>query len=970
MLSIGAMGHGQGTYYVGLAQEDYYLGGGEPPGQWVGQGSARLGLTGSDGSGHNVSGQVATQAEREQFLKLFAGCDTEGRPLVQNAGDPRRQPGWDLTFSAPKSVSTLWAVADESTRHDLQKAHFAALKEALAYLEEGATTRRGHNGLIKEPAHLVIATFEHGTSRAQDPQLHTHCLVLNIGVRPDGTTGALESQHFYRSKMATGALYRAELARQLQGLGFRIEREKNTFEIAGVPTGLREEFSKRRAEIEARLETSGKDTARAAAVAALATRSVKEHRARGELFGEWQKVGRGYNFTNQQVQELKQFAPMREKVLDEKTSLVPVELAEALRLAVETISRDKSHFGERELMRAVAEEAPGRSLSAAQLRAGVQAELQKPEFIRVGEQKGEARYTTQELWNLEKTLLADAAHLSQTRQHPVEQRHYLYGILKAERRAAAQANTQLDAPANQKEAHHGKSLRAKSPSTTPPMTPVLSDEQRAALAYLTKDSGDFGLVSGIAGSGKTFLLEAARESWEAQGYKVIGACVAAKAAQGLEEGAGIKSTTVARLGWEWERGFDRLEVSEQWARKVEWLHATWQIDSRTRRELLAPLEVSNSKLGNAWQYATWQVSKSQKELLDKQIERRERFELDQNTVLVIDEAGMLGTKGMATLLAQARKSGAKIVGIGEERQLPAVEVGGPFGSLLNRQRTPHQSAPHQSAPQLSQIIRQKEAWQREAVKNLAEGNAERALRAYQERGCVTIADTREAAQKALIEKWASAGVKAPEKHVIFAGTRAEVQALNRRAQAARQRAGKLGFRAVRVAGETIYEKDRVLFTKNSAVLGVQNGTNGTVKAVDTRQQTLTVKLDNGVETLISLRDYSAVTLGYALTTHKAQGITVQHSYILCGGPMTSRELTYVQASRARSQTEFFSGRILAWNPDTERREDQTISELARQMSQSRQKDLAHDVGLLVSASVAAEKPQPKMQPEQRLTPTL
>src|SRR5687768_6923140 len=102
MLSIGAMTSGQGNYYADLAREDYYLEGGEPPGQWIGQGAHALGLAG--------------QVEREQFLKLFDGFDIHGQPLVQNAGQHdghlERKAGWDLTFSAPKSLSTIWAVCD------------------------------------------------------------------------------------------------------------------------------------------------------------------------------------------------------------------------------------------------------------------------------------------------------------------------------------------------------------------------------------------------------------------------------------------------------------------------------------------------------------------------------------------------------------------------------------------------------------------------------------------------------------------------------------------------------------------------------------------------------------------------------------------------------------------------------------------------------------------------------------------
>ena len=153
-------------------------------------------------------------------------------------------------------------------------------------------TRRGHDGLIKEGAGLVIATFEHGTSRAQDPQLHAHSLVMNLGVREDGTTGAITSKQFYTHKMAAGALFRAELAYGLKTeLGLNLIREKTWFEISGVPEAVLETFSKRREEIERRLKESGFSSTKAAEVAALNTRSGKSHKARAELFVEWQEIG-------------------------------------------------------------------------------------------------------------------------------------------------------------------------------------------------------------------------------------------------------------------------------------------------------------------------------------------------------------------------------------------------------------------------------------------------------------------------------------------------------------------------------------------------------------------------------------------------------------------------------------------------------------------------------------------------------
>jgi conjugative relaxase-like TrwC/TraI family protein len=186
MLSICAMVPGQGRYYLELAREDYYFDGGEPVGRWWGRGSQALGL-----------GDIVDRSALEQ---LFQGFSPEGHPLIQNAGHERHQPGWDLTFSAPKSVGVVWSQGDAKTKRAIQEAHFAAVRAALAYVEDEVTfSRRGKDGKERSPAMLIVATFEHGTSRALDPQPHTHCLLLNVAVRPDGSTGTIVSKPIYGS---------------------------------------------------------------------------------------------------------------------------------------------------------------------------------------------------------------------------------------------------------------------------------------------------------------------------------------------------------------------------------------------------------------------------------------------------------------------------------------------------------------------------------------------------------------------------------------------------------------------------------------------------------------------------------------------------------------------------------------------------------------------------------------------------
>lgn len=876
MLSIGAMGNGQGTYYVGLTSESYYLEGGEPAGKWIGTGVETLDLP--------------STVVRERFLGLFTGVGVNGKMLVQNAGDPKRQPGWDLTFSTPKSVSLAWALSDPAMREAIAEAQFAAVKEAIAFVEEGAITRRGKGGGSKQSASLVVATFEHGTSRAQDPQLHTHALVLNLGIRQDGTTGSLESRSFYRSKMAAGALYRADLSHRLTQLGFSIRRAGTSFEIEGVPSSLLKETSKRRHEIEAALEKRGKSGGRAAAVAALATRSNKEHIARETLFSLWREVAAAHGLDLQAVQALSSRAQKSQPA-------APSQMKEAVQGALERLSSEQSHFSKHDLLRALSEEAQGRGISGALIRDQVVQELEaNAELVFLGESVGEKRYTTRELLDVEKKLLSTVEGMRTGKAFHISDRVVEKAISEVEAQAT-------------------KNARAKD---TKAQAVAMNEEQKRALRHITQGDGSISLVAGMAGTGKTFLLQAAREAWEKSGLQVIGAAVAGKAARGLEEGAGIKSTTLAQLLYE----------PDAWSGKALKHHATQLLRAAQGRE-------------------TYKLS---------------GVTLEREMVVVLDESGMTGTRDMARLVDKVSRAGAKLVLVGDSRQLQPIDVGGPFRAMERLL----------GAARLETIVRQEldqndknPNWRREAVKAFADGEAGKALHAYKERGFLTVTADRDQAKTKLVEAWAPLGKIKPEENLIFASTRQETRDLNRMAQESRERAGKLGLRSIRLGGERIREKDRVLITRNDRLLGISNGDLGTVKRLELITGKMILRLDNGLEVALPYRHFKHIELGYAVTTHKGQGVTVKNSYVLCGGAMTDREMSYVQASRARKDTRFYTEEIKVWNPDLAKREDRTMEELSRQMSQSRAKDLAHSV------LTAEQIPQPDLRPErvQELLPS-
>ncbi len=280
MLSLEKISIRSAAYYVELAHEHYYLQGGEPPGEWHGDGAKALGL----------SGEVAG----ETFRYLFQGFSPDGtRPLVQNAGKKdgyhKRVPGWDLTFSPPKSVSVCWALAPEPMRQQIERVHDEAVRKTLAIVEEHAgITRSGSGGWRRETASLCFALFQHGTSRAQDPQLHTHAVCFNLGLRPNDGWGALKTDQMFELKTAFGTLYRCQLAHLLQKeLSYPVEKSGAFFEIKGVDRDTIEFFSTRRAQIIDYCRKHGGYDTVMAEKAALATRTKKSHVARETLFAAW-----------------------------------------------------------------------------------------------------------------------------------------------------------------------------------------------------------------------------------------------------------------------------------------------------------------------------------------------------------------------------------------------------------------------------------------------------------------------------------------------------------------------------------------------------------------------------------------------------------------------------------------------------------------------------------------------------------
>jgi conjugative relaxase-like TrwC/TraI family protein len=305
MLSIGKLAAGQADYYLDLAQgrvargasvasgvEDYYVGGTEPAGRWLGRLGSELGLSGEVGAA--------------QLRRILDPADAGG---VSSRAARARVPGFDLTFSAAKSVSVVFGVGGAGLQAEIAAAHVIAVHAAVGYLERDALrVRRGHGGRRSLDADgFVGAAFDHRTSRAGDPQLHTHVLVVNRTRGTDGKWSALDGRLLYRHAKTAGFLHqavlRSELRRRLEVK--RTAPARGVSEVQGVPADVMRAFSRRRAEIEAELERRGVAGRAAAQVAALSTRRAKDYRVAPErLMPEWRARAEELGFGREELDAL------------------------------------------------------------------------------------------------------------------------------------------------------------------------------------------------------------------------------------------------------------------------------------------------------------------------------------------------------------------------------------------------------------------------------------------------------------------------------------------------------------------------------------------------------------------------------------------------------------------------------------------------------------------------------------------
>jgi conjugative relaxase-like TrwC/TraI family protein len=507
MLTIGKLGAfpGQLEYYerqVAAGAEDYYAGRGEAPGVWLGAGVEGLGLA------------AGSRVEREGFMALIRGCHPADGSVLRSMTKASTVAAVDLTFSAPKSVSVLFAVAGGDVSEALVQAHERAVASAVSYLErEACRTRRGHGGMERVSGEgFVAAAYRHRLSRAGDPQLHTHVVVANL-TRADGRFTALDAHTLYEHKSAAGALYRAALRAEVRerlpwASWQRVGR--GLFEIDGVPDDVLRHFSQRRAEIEERAaELVGADAARSLSRErmqgiALATRRPKSH---DSIDGEqWRADARArsaeHGFGPSDLAHLRARRPT--------DSVRPSFQAVAARLTgPDGLTATHNTFTRRHVVAELAGEfTDGIRLSA--LERATDRYLEHPSVRPLAStEAGVPGFTTKDLLTCERAIL-DGAHRRRGCGTAVAPDHVVTGAL---------ARSQ----------------------------PALNADQAAAVRSIATSGNGVDTVQALAGTGKTTMMRAVADLYRDAGYTVMGGAPTARAARELREVAGVPAETLHAL---------------------------------------------------------------------------------------------------------------------------------------------------------------------------------------------------------------------------------------------------------------------------------------------------------------------------------------------------------------------------------------------------------------------------------------
>lgn len=715
---------------------------------------------------------------------------------------------FDLTFSAPKSVSIVMTLTAEG-KADMLKAHSQAVKETLKEVEtneiEARITQHGVTQRVKT-GNLAAAKFTHYVSRNQDMQLHTHCVVLN---RTDymGKSYAISNENLYKNHILYGQLYRNRLAKNLLRMGYSctlVDSEKGFFELERVDKETLQQFSSRRAEIVEKLKAWNADSAAAADKATLLTRKAKENKDYSLLEQSWRtQIGDSLSVSK----------------AAEAIRITPTQKHMAFQKAVKRLEEKQFAFSRRELERAVL----AAGCIAGMNREDFTKQLEHSDLLSLGRLKnddGEVYFTTIKNKMIEAEISANI-------------RHGLYMP------TIKQAEEKLEALSRQ---HRF----------------TLNNEQTTAALHIATSQEQYIAVQGLAGTGKTYSLNAVRELYEREGWAVYGASFTGKAAAELEADSRIKSTTLHSFLNSLEK-----EAGNQMQETDGTIKSTWNfegLNERTKPEL-------------------W----------------------------VVDEAGLTDNNLLVHVQRAAKLAKAKVVLVGDYQQLAPVGVGNAYSNLVQSQTV--------KTCYLTDIRRQQQDDLLAAVKESVSGSIHKSFELLSD-SIKEIPNAKKRLRE-IAKEYTSLPEEQREKTIVLTAKNKDRNLLNQQIREGLIKNGSISqdfekeFTIVQGAQrEEIQKKfavnEKIIFTENNHTLGIMNGTVGKIKSlsegqlvVETKEQTVVIQPSR----------YNHFDYGYCVTSYKAQGMTLDRAIIHIDSEqkaLNTRNSYYVNISRARHKVTIYT----------------------------------------------------------------
>ncbi|WP_066466225.1 MobF family relaxase [Sanguibacter suarezii] len=873
----------------------YYALGGTPPGTWWGRG-----VQAAEIDPDTPIGREGADNLFKNYRHPDTGVELGSRPRGQGTGKTTAVAGFDLTFTIPKSVSVVWAMADDDTQARILAAHERAIDAALEYMEDKVLqSRSGTNGVAAVAVRGMIAgRFNHWDSREGDPHLHTHAVISNRVQRvSDGKWLSIDSRTLHRAAVSVSELHENLLLDELhRSLGMTFTETTThtsqavTHDVAGVDAQTLAAFSTRHTQI-------------AQALAAAVTAWTDEHGTA--------PTGKNLARIHQNVWRATRKPKPAETVPLRALRTRWRRRAEAAGLDADAlVASTIDHDRDVDATAAVARDSTLALDYAAMTLDGF---AQRQALAVVEQVKG-----TRSTWTLA-NLRAEAERLTRGVRcsSPLDRRVMIDAVVQAAATASLEVSERRyqlhpGAVGNPSLALRGSSIfdddhsrvftdqsildaehlvRAAATTGAGPSLDraaatvrlgALSSQQKRdrrfafaldqldAAAAVLSDGRTVSAVVGPAGTGKTTTMRAVKALWEEQ-YgvgSVTGLTTSAQAASVLGGELEAEATTMAK-----------------------WLHETVGDGARQRSATLAAQQgILDSPT------ATERDKARARRASAAALARSARWRITPGQLVIVDEASMTGTFALAEVTRQVQNAGGKLLLVGDPAQLDAVDAGGVLGWLERSGQATH----------LTSVWRFKAEWEKTASLDLRSG-LDAGIAAYIDNGRVRHGSDEQVLEDAFLA--ARQDQHAGRSTVLIAATNTVAADLNQRFTLERRATGEVSIDTLAPlrGGTTAGVGDLVLARKvdrnvrDSAGDFVRNGTQMTVTEISETGALTAVRSDNGATiTLPASWSRENVELGYAITAHRAQGTTVDAGHVAIPSQNSlTRELLYVAMTRGR-----------------------------------------------------------------------